>query len=137
MPDAAARWPYGIGLASVIVAILGLMYAPFAGIVYFLALPGVLFSAVWAWLHHSPARAPLSTSAGLLVLGFSVGSAALIFSLLSPTPPDWGDNEWVAATAFAVLVALPAMSLLLAVPFEIIGLRRPGAVRPPSQEGIR
>lgn len=129
MPDAAARWPYGVGLASAVVAILGMMYAPFAGIVYFLALPGVLFSAAWAWLYHSPARAPLTTSAGLLLLGLLGGLGALGLSRLDPAIADLGYRDWVAATAFVILVALPGMSLLLTVPFEIIGLRWPGSAR--------
>lgn len=126
----AARWPYGVGLASAVLAIMGMMYAPFAGIVYFLALPGVLFSAVWAWIHHSPARAPLVTSSGLLMLGFLGGIGALALSRMDPVVADLGYQEWVAATAFVILVALPGMSLLLTVAFEIVGLRRPGTIRP-------
>lgn len=129
MPGTAARWPYGVGMASAVVAILGLLYAPFAGIVYVLALPGVLLSAVWAWRHRSPTRAPLATSAGLLVLGFVGGAAALAVSRLDPAIADLGYRDWVAAVAFVILVALPGMSLLLTVPFEAIGLRRPGVVR--------
>lgn len=129
MPEAAARWPYGVGLTTAIVAVLGLLYAPISGIVYFLALPGILLSAVWAWLHRSPARAPLATSAGLIVLGFLAGIVVLVISRLSPAPPELGYHEWVAASAFTILVALPGLSLLAAIPFEIIGLRRPGTAR--------
>lgn len=128
MPESAARWPYGVGLAAASVAILGMLCAPFAGIVYLLALPGVMLSAVWAWLHHSPARAPLATSAGLLSLGFIGGLTALGLSRLDPAFGALGYQEWVAGMAFVILVALPGMSLLLTVPFEIIGLRRPGVV---------
>lgn len=116
---------------------MGMVYAPFAGIVYFLALPGVLLSAVWAWLHHSPARAPLATSAGLLLLGFLGGLGALALSRLDPVVAELGYHEWVAATAFVILVALPGMSLLVAVAFEIVGLRRPGAVRASDPGTIR
>lgn len=129
MPEAAARWPYGVGLAAAIVAILGMLYAPFAGIVYFLALPGVMLSAIWAWLHHSPARTPLATSTGLLVLGFLSGSVALAIPRVAPGFADLGYRDWVAATAFVILVALPGMALLLTVPFEIVGLQRPGTLR--------
>lgn len=126
----AARWPYGVGLASAALAVMGMMYAPFAGIVYFLALPGVVLSTAWAWMHHSPARAPLATSSGLLLLGFLGGLAALVLSRIDPVVADLGYHEWVAATAFVILVALPGMSLLLTIPFEIVGLRRPGTIRP-------
>lgn len=129
MPEAAARWPYGVGLAAAGLAILGMLYAPFAGIVYLLALPGVLFSAVWAWLHRSPARMPLVTAAGLLVLGFFAETIAFAVSRIDPSILDMGSHDWVAAAAFVILVALPGMSLLATIPFEIVGLRRPGVAR--------
>jgi len=123
-------------LASAIVAVLGLLYAPFSGIVYFLALPGVLFSTVWAWSHRSPVRTLLTLSSALLLLGFLGGVATLIAYRAEPVP-DQGYHEWVAASAFAILFALPGLSLLSAIPFEIIGLRLPGAVRLPRRGALR
>lgn len=111
----ARRWPYAVGVAGCVVASAGLLYAPISGIVYPLALPGALLSAVCAMRQQPPARWALFGSAGLLISGAVLFAKALL--LMSLGVAELGVVWYMLSvnSVFVFLIVFPVTALLLGV----------------------
>lgn len=121
------RWPYALGLGSALLGATGLVYAPFSGIVYALAIPGVAISAGWAIARRSPMRIPLTVASCLLLIGFYMLGRAFF-----PLPGVWPQagargDQYFEETAVLFLLVLPALGLITAVPAAAKALDGTGA----------
>lgn len=111
------KWPYTTALVSALLGCLGFAVAPFSGIAYPLALPGLLVAAWWVVAHAAPHRAEIAIAAALLLGGLAAGLAALYVPALGIMRTG---NEGLAWT----VLALPVPVLLLAGGGALAGLGR-------------
>ena len=120
----AARWPYLVGLGSLSVAALGLVFAPISGVVY-VALPGLVLASVWAFACRCPARVGLAVSTA----AFSAGIAAFLVGVLGlASDAYFFSQEWGFV---AGLYGFPIIGLLVGFPSLALAWRLPGDHRLP------
>lgn len=106
--NVAPRWPYIVGLISIVLGAAGLVFAPISGIVY-ASLPCVAFATYHAFASHSPARAAIAVSAATMAIGLALGAVA-VYSFS-------GDNFFVQEwTSLVALLAAPILGILVGVP---------------------
>jgi hypothetical protein len=116
--DVAAKWPYLIGLISIVVGAAGFVFAPISGIVY-VSLPGVAFATFHAFMSRSPARLPSAVSATVLTFGLVTGAVALY----AFTGDNFFLQEWASMLA---LFGMPILGIALGVPAMVFAWFRPG-----------
>lgn len=118
LPHIAVRWPYIVGLISIVLGVAGLVLTPISGLVY-VSLPGVTFAAYHALASRSPARIAVAVSAAILAIGLALGAVAL-YSFL-------GDNFFVQEWAsMAALFAMPIIGVVVGLPALVVACFRPG-----------
>jgi hypothetical protein len=119
--DAATKWPYIVGLISVVVGAVGLVFAPISGIVY-VSLPGVAFATYHALASRSPVRVAMVVSAVALGIGLIAG----LLAVYAFSGDSFIVQEWAA---MAALLGMPILAIVVGLPALVVACFRPG-VRP-------
>lgn len=117
--ETAARWPFVVALALLLVGALGFLFAPIAGIVY-LAFLGTAIGTYWAFATRSPARGALAAASGMFVLGafaFVTGAVSLVSEELFI----------VQELGFGLgLIVFPVTGVAIGFGALVVALARPG-----------
>lgn len=103
-------WPYHVGVASIVIAAVTFIFAPFSAIVY-VALPGVCLATYLAFSEHRPFRVGLAVSSGVFGIGLLVGAAGL--AMAGSMSGQLGTQGWGSAVVVAWLWALPLIGLVI------------------------
>jgi len=128
--DRARTWPYLVGLGSLLIGAVGLVFAPISGIVY-IALPGVGLATYWAFACRCPVRIGVAASAG----AFTLGVVALVIGFASLARMDL---FFAQELGFASgLFSFPIIGLVIGFPALLAARNMPGnSPRPLKRAGL-
>lgn len=121
-------WPYHVGAASIVIAAVAFIFAPFSAIVY-VALPGVCLATYLAFAEHRPCRVGLAVSSGMFWIGLLVGAAGL--AMAGSMGGQFGTQGWGSAVVIAWLWALPLVGLATGA-VSLVGVYRASGTSSPA-----